>query len=160
MKPIRTGFTLIETVITLALLAVVAFGMGSFILSSIQGWVLISQRESAVTIAKSAMNRMTAELRRIRTPQDILIHTNSQCRFVDISNQTIDFVQSGTNLLRNSDVLATGLSSPEGLRFTFVDATGESTSVHQEMRSIRVLLSVISGRQMTTLESSARIRNF
>ncbi|MDD4178472.1 MAG: hypothetical protein PHH14_00260, partial [Candidatus Margulisbacteria bacterium] len=63
------------------------------------------------------------------------------------------------NLFRNSDLLTTGLASPEGLRFTYLDTTGEATATKQNMRSIRVLLTLTSGTQRTTLESSARIRN-
>jgi len=155
----KKGFTLIETIVTTTLLAIIAFGIGSFIVTSLQAWVFMSGRESAVGRTRSSINRITAELRRINRPQNILISTDSECQFIDLDINTIDFKQSGTNLLRNNDILATGLASPEGLRFTYLDATGEATSTDLDVRSIRVWLSLTSGTQATTLESSARIRN-
>lgn len=155
----KKGFTLIETIVTTTLLAIIALGIGSFIITSLQAWVFMSGRESAVGRTRSAMNRMTAELRRIKKPQNILVSENSECQFIDLDVNIVDFKQSGTNLLRDNDILATGLASPEGLRFTYLDSTGEATSTDLNVRSIRVWLSLTSGTQTTTLESSARIRN-
>ena len=159
IHPEKKGFTLIETVVVFTLLAIIAFGIGSFIINAMRAWVFMSGRESAVSRARTAMNRMVAELRRIRRPQNILVSTTWECQFLDLAIDNIDFKQSGTSLLRNSDILATGLLSPEGLRFTYLDATGEVISTKLDMRSIRVWLSLASGTQLVTLESSARIRN-
>ncbi len=153
------GFTLIETVMVVALLAIIAFGMAGFIFSTMDAWVLISGRESAVTKARVGMNRMVSELRRIRKPENILVSATSEVQFIDLDVDVIDFNQDGSNLMRNTDILATGLVTPEGLRFTYLGATGEVTGVKQDMRSIRVWLFISSGNQTTTLESSARIRN-
>ncbi|MBI5078655.1 type II secretion system protein [Candidatus Saganbacteria bacterium] len=158
MKSNKPGFTLIEAVVVISLLAIVSFGIGGFILTSMQNWMLTSGREAAVNNARNAMNRVTAELRRINKPANILTAASSKCAFVDISTQVITFEQSAANLLRNSDILAAGLGSPEGLRFTYLDANGNVTAVTQDIRSIRVWLFLFSGGQSTTLESSARIR--
>jgi prepilin-type N-terminal cleavage/methylation domain-containing protein len=153
------GFTLIETAIVISLLAVISFGIASFIMTSIQAWLLISQRDAVVGRSRTAMNRMVYELRRIKKPQNILTSEAAEVGFLDLDSQIVDFKQSGATLLRNADILATGLASPEGLRFTYLDATGEVTAVKQDMRSIRILLVLTSGTQLTTLESAARIRN-
>jgi len=153
------GFTMIETIIVISLLAVISFGIAGFIMTAMQAWLLISQRDSAVNNSRVAMSRMMYDLRRIKKPQNIITAEATECGFLDIDSQTIDFKQSGTELRRNSDLLATGLASPEGLRFTYLDATGEATATKQNMRSIRVLLTLTSGTQRATLESSARIRN-
>lgn len=118
-------------------------------------WIFASGRDSAVNKARVAMNRIVAELRQIGS---IEVYATSECRFIDISAQTIDFNRSGNNLLRGGDILATGLASPEGLRFTYLDANGKATSTEINISSIRVWLSLTSGNQRTTLESSARIR--
>ncbi|MEO0094170.1 MAG: prepilin-type N-terminal cleavage/methylation domain-containing protein [candidate division WOR-3 bacterium] len=153
------GYTLIEAIIVITLIAIIAFGFGSFIVTAMQNWILVSSRDSLVNNARHAMNRLTAELRRIRKPQNILTYTTSEVEFIDIDANTINFKQSGVNLLRNTDVLVTNLATPEGLRFTYLDATGEVTNVKQNIRSIRVWVYLISKDQFTTLESSARIRN-
>ncbi|MGB9613647.1 MAG: PulJ/GspJ family protein [Candidatus Margulisiibacteriota bacterium] len=153
------GYTLIETIVVISLLAIIAFGFGSFIVTALQNWILISARDSLISSARQAMNRITAELRRIRKPQNILTYTTSEVQFIDIDTEVVDFKQSGTNLLRNNDILIANLASPEGLRFTYLDTSGEATWVKQNIRSIRVWLYLVSRDQFTTLESSARIRN-
>jgi len=156
---LNRGLTLVELVMVILLLAVLAFGFGSFIIVAMQNWVLVSARESLVNSARGAMNRMVAELRRIRKPENIQTYTTSEVQFIDLDVEVINFRQEGTNLMRNNDILATSLATPEGLRFTYLGQTGEVTSVKQDIRSIRVWLCLSSRGQLTTLESSARIRN-
>jgi hypothetical protein len=142
-----------------ALIAIIAFGIGVFIVNAMQAWVLITGRQSALMSAQNAMNRMVSELRRVRKAQNILVWTASEVQFIDISVDNIDFKQDGANLLRNDAVLATGLPTGEGLRFTYLGSTGEVVSQKQDIRSIRVWLQLRASGQRTTLESSARIRN-
>ena len=150
---------MIEAVVVLMLLSIIAFGFGNFIITSMQSSVFISGRETVTNNARSGMNRMVAELMRINRTQNILVAATAECQFRDLDSSLIDFKQSGTNLLRNSDVLATGLGSPEGLRFTYLNQSGSVTGVIQNIRSIRVWLFLSSGGRIATLESSARIRN-
>jgi type II secretory pathway pseudopilin PulG len=154
------GLTLVEAIVVVTLMAIITFGIGIYITTSMQAWILISGRDAAVTTARTAMNRMVSELRCIREIQSF---EASKCDFIDIDMNNIVFMQSGSNLLRtflgSSNILATGLSLTEGLRFTYLDATGEVTAVKENIRSIRIKLYLSSGAQYTTLESSARIRN-
>ena len=154
------GLTLVEAIVVVTLMAIITFGIGIYITTSMQAWILISGRDAAVTTARTAMNRMVSELRCIREIQSF---EASKCDFIDIDMNNIVFMQSGSNLLRtflgSSNILATGLSLTEGLRFTYLDTTGEVTAVKENIRSIRIKLYLSSGAQYTTLESSARIRN-
>lgn len=155
----KAGFTLIEAIMIFSLLGILVFGMSAFIIEAMQGWVMVSTREAAIGNIRRAMDRVTGELRRIDKPENIITLTSSQVQFLDLSGATITFVQSGTNLLRNSDTLVTGLLSPEGLRLTYLGSTGEVTAVKQNVRSIRVWIALGSGPRVATLESAARIRN-
>jgi len=156
---LRRGYTLIEAIMVIMILAIIGFGFGNFIITSMQSAVFISGRETVTNTARSAMNRMVAELMKINRPQNIIIAATAECQFRDLDSSLIDFKQSGTNLLRNSDILATGLGSPEGLRFTYLNQSGSVTGVIQNIRSIRVWLYLASAGRVATLESSARIRN-
>jgi len=141
------------------LLGILTFGMSAFIVEVVQGWAIVTGREAAVGNSRRAMDRITRELRRIKKPEDIQTMASSRVSFLDLDNATITFEASGTNLLRNNDTLVTGLISPEGLRFTYLGSTGEVEAVKENVRSIRVWLSLGSGPRVATLESAARIRN-
>jgi len=155
----KKGFTLIEAVIVMTLVSVLALGIGSFILTAMQAWSLVSQRSSQVNVGRVAMNRMTAEIRRIKALTLLTTYTVTRCAFTDMNNNPIDYQQSGTSLMRNSDILASGLASPGGLQFTYLNNMGLTASGTPEMYSIRIKISLVSGTQRMTLESSARIRN-
>jgi len=160
MRLNKPGFTLVESIIATVLLAILLVGLSTFLITTFRAWVIISGRDSAVTRARGAMNRVTAEIQRIKQPNNISTPlSSSTLTFQDISNVTVTFSQESTNLRRNSDILATGLATPEGLRFTYLGSAGDVVTVKQAIRSIRVWLSLSSGSQQTTLESSARIRN-
>ncbi len=148
------------------LIAILSFGVGNFIVSSIQLWVFISGRQSAVKSSQIAMNRMIGDIRRMKdnnniVPNNVPAYT-WEVTFLDFDSNTVNYRQSGGNLLRNGYVLATGLVSPEGsgLRFTYINASGEVTANKQNMRSIRIWLRLAAGGQSTTLESSSRLRAY
>ncbi|MFA5113057.1 MAG: prepilin-type N-terminal cleavage/methylation domain-containing protein [Candidatus Margulisiibacteriota bacterium] len=155
----KKGFTLVEAIIVFTLVAILSFGMANFIVTLMRGWVLISSRDAAAGKARAAMNRMLTEIRRTKKPQNITTYTTAELQFLDLSSQTIDYKQTGTNLMRNSDILATNLVTPEGLRFTYLGSTGEVTAVKNNIRTIRIWLSLYGGTERITLESAARIRN-
>ncbi|MCU0641132.1 MAG: hypothetical protein MUC35_03465 [Candidatus Margulisbacteria bacterium] len=162
MKPTdhkRPGFTLIEAVMIIVLLAIISFGIGNFIVTMLNGWVVISGRESALSRGRSALSRMLVELRGLKKPNNISIYTSSDLEFQAVTTAVIRFRQSGTDLLRNSDILVTTLATPEGLRFTYLGATGEVVTAKQDIRAIRVWLLITGGSGLVTLESSARVRN-
>jgi type II secretory pathway pseudopilin PulG len=162
----RPGYTLIEAVMVFLLIAIISFGIGSFIVTSIKLWAFISGRQSAVKSSQTAMSRMVGEIRRMKDNNNIIPNTVTsytwEVQFLDFDSNTIDFRQVGGNLMRNNNILATGLVSPEGrgLHFTYVDSTGEVTTTKQNMRAIRIWLCLTAGGQTTTLESSSRIRAY
>ena len=153
------GFTLVEAALVISLLAILSFGIGNFIITALQSYVLVSGRDALANSARTSLNRMSYEFRKIYRPQGILTAATSECRFRDIDNETIDFKQSGTDLLRNDVVMATALASPEGLRFSYLNENGGTAGVSTEVRSIRIWLSFNSRGQVLTVETSARLRN-
>lgn len=153
------GYTLIELVIIIAVLAVLSFVFGAFITESMDAWVFVKARENAMGTARYAMQRMVTEFRRIQKPNMIITSDDSEVSFVDIEAGTVTFSQEATNLRRNADILVTGLDAGDGLLFTYLDADGNPTSVNQNIRSIRALLRVNKFGQTFILESAARLRN-
>ena len=161
------GYTLIEAAVVFLLVAIISFGIGSFMVSSTKLWLFISGRQSAVKISQSAMNRLVGEIRKIKSKNDLLKAQTWEVQFNTIDSATNeDFKQVGSNLMRvsgaNSNILAAGLISPEGkgLVFTYLNSTDAVTSVPNQIRSIRIWLNLSANGQSVTLESSARMRGY
>lgn len=155
----KRGFTLIEAVIVIGLLAVISLGTASYLFEITKAWMVVRERESALSSARSAMNRITREIRRINTPFKITSAEATALAFQDISAANVEFKQNGAYLLRNSDVLAGDLASPGGLNFTYLTENGGITPIKQNIRAIRVDLHLKVGQEDLYLKSSARIRN-
>lgn len=155
----KRGFTLIEMVIVIGLLAVVSFGVSSYLFEITGAWMVVRSRESALSSARSAMNRMTREIRRINKPSEISTYDAADLVFKDINNVQIEFKQAGTDLYRLSDILASNLVDPGGLNFTYLTQNGAVTDVGLDIRIIRVELHLKVGKEDLYLRSSARIRN-
>lgn len=160
---IKKGFTLIEAIMMLALLSVISFSLGNFIVSSINLWVFLSARQDTTKSAQLAMNRMVSELKDISSG-GLTYSVSREITFTDIDGNTIDFRQTGTNLIRKlngtDNTLATNLGSPEGLNIQYLDSNRTATAVDANVRSIRVTLTIMAGNQRATLESGARIRAY
>jgi MSHA biogenesis protein MshO len=97
------GFTLIEVVITLIVLGVLATIGARIMSTAFQTYFAgreIAQDDAQV---RYALERMTRELRGIRSPADLTISTLNKIKFVDFSDTTISYRLSGTQLQRSQD---------------------------------------------------------
>ncbi len=155
----QSGYTLIEMIVILLVIAVLTSAFASYIMSSMNAYVFIKSRETGLSNCRTSIERMVRELRRIEAPATITIAATTECQFVDTDYNTVDYVQLGTDLLRNSDKLVTSLSSIEGLRFTYYDANLNQTGAPQNIRYIKVKLFLIRGTQGVSMEDGARLRN-
>jgi hypothetical protein len=159
------GYTLIEAAVVFLLIAILAFGLGSFIVSSTRLWLFLDGRQSAVKIAQVSMNRLVTEIKKIKTKNDLLTMGTYEVQFNTFDLATSeDFKQVGSSLVRvsggNTNTLAQVLTSPEGkgLVFTYLNSLDAVTAVANQVRTIRIWLNLTSNGQSYTLESSARIR--
>lgn len=153
------GFTLVELIIVMVVIAILAFILGQFVAKGIDAWIFVKSRETALGTGRYAMERMVRELRSIRRPNTITIAASSEIEFLTTAGVTNHILQSGTDLLMNTQVLANGLLDPGGLVFTYYDANSNPTSTFNNMRYITVKLSIMKGDQTIILEDGARIRN-
>lgn len=114
------GFTLIEMVVVMAIVGVVAVAVTPMIMSMFESYT--DQRQFADTDAQArlALERMLRELRTVRTPAD-LSAPGASISFTDVNGNAIAYSLSGTQLLRDTDVLATGVAN---LAFSYFDRTG------------------------------------
>jgi hypothetical protein len=150
---------MVEMVITMTILAVLSIFLASFITTGVRSFLFIKLRGSALSQARTSTERMVREMRRINRPSSIVSAQATAFEFTTTASEQIKFWQSATDLKRNSDIMATDLVTPEGLRFNYYDANKTVTAVTNSIRYITVKLQIRSGTTIVTLEDSARIRN-
>lgn len=155
----KKGYTLIELIIVIFVLAILAFIFGALITKATDAWIFVKIRESSLGSARLSMNRILSELRRVQNPGLVDVMTPSECGFTDIDSNAVNFKQSGTDLLRNSDVLASNLDAQNGLVFTYLDENSNVATTNATLRIIAVKLTFNKNSQLITFESAANVRN-
>lgn len=115
--------TLIELVMLIVIVGILAGVSSMYIKETIDLWRFLSYRSEVVAQGRLAVMRMEREIRQVRDKDSILTANSSRFRFIDRSATTIDYQLSGNNLMRNTDVLATGVT---GLTFCYYDNNNQS----------------------------------
>ena len=151
----RKGFTLVEIVVGIVigvLIAMVAYVM----LEPVRGFVFTETRRAGMSTGELAMLRMVKDIARTQDPSQITTYTSTQITFTDYDSNVITFALSGSDLLRNGEVLARNVQS---LSFEYLDKDGFTTVVPADMRVVKVEFSMTAGGQVINLSSAERIRN-
>jgi len=130
------GFTLIEMVVTL-LVAAVLFGLGATVISGgFRTYFLGREITQNDWQGRLALERMTRELRTVRTatnppipPGDLNINTGGQITFVDFAGNTIVYRQTGNTIERSQNAgafqpLADNVSTTSPLSFSYLRNDG------------------------------------
>lgn len=155
----KRGYTLIETIVVITILAIFSFVFSIFITQAVDSWLFSKLRGDALGSSRYAINRITSEMRRIKNLSSITVATSSECQFIDLDDNTVDFKQVSDSLYRNADVIITGLVAPSGLNFSYLDSSLNPTATIQNVRVIRIRISVVRNQETVILENSVRVRN-
>lgn len=155
----KKSFTLIEMVLVTTILAVIAVAVAPYITIALDSWVVNKTERNLVFSARLATNRMVREMREIKDTASITTFTSTEFEFMDINDNTINYQQSTSLLLRNFDELTDQLQDPGGLTFTYLDSSGNPTATKNDIRMVRITLVLISGDISIAIESLAKLRN-
>jgi prepilin-type N-terminal cleavage/methylation domain-containing protein len=162
-KPLLSGFTLVEMVAVIVILGIVAAIGVPLILSAADALSFLTVRVDMAQSADVAMGRITQEIRRLRDAESIDTATSTQFRFFDADDTDIDYSLSGSNLMRNSDILASNVDS---LTFTYYDSSGGVLSPPEfgigtttDIRRVEILISLENGAYQFNYQSQVRPRN-
>jgi len=125
------GFTLIEMVVTL-LVAAVLFGLGATVISGgFRTYFLGREITQNDWQGRLALERMTRELRIVRTPTaaDLSISAAGQITFTDFAGNTIVYRQTGNTIERSQNAgafqpLADNVSTTSPLSFSYLRNDG------------------------------------
>lgn len=157
----ESGFTLIEMVIVIVILAILAGIANSILTEGLTGYI---QGENIVTAnwqGQVALQRMSREIRLINSSNMISTMTGSNLAFTNINSDTVAFSLSGTSLTLtlngNSQILADGIQS---LTFSYFDKNGTSTAINSAVRYITLSINVTYQNANYVLTTSIYPRNF
>lgn len=130
------GFTLVELVLVIAMIGILGAVLGPGLGTALRGYDVIVSRRTTLAQARSAMDRIVHEIRLIGSPSDILdVSSSSSFQFEYPNNVSITYSLSGTDLLRDSDVLASPVSS---LEFKYYRGSGAETATPSQVRRVQV----------------------
>ncbi len=145
----RNGFTLLEIIVSLALLAVVAGAMFSALAYGVSAFVFTEDRVEDAQQARLALSRMRRELMEMRgvdasSDQDSLVFTDS-----DGAQATL--AHSGSTVTYNGNTLMNGLGAYGNTEhlFAYAESDGSvwapATGDFNDLSTITVTLRISSG---------------
>ncbi|MFA6383833.1 MAG: type II secretion system protein [Candidatus Omnitrophota bacterium] len=158
----RRGVTLIELVVVIAVVGILAAMSSGYINQVVGTWQTVSFRMDTVAQMRSALDRMSREIRQVKNATSVYAADSSVFRFVGVDDATITYNISGTNVLRSNAVLATGAAR---LNFAYYDAEGEALAHPDvfpdatDIRRIAVTLEMRSAAQNKTMTVQVFPRN-
>lgn len=160
------GFTLIELVLTILLLGIIAAAVSQFVLQAVRSYSVEQSRGNVHSQARLAVERMTREIRGIRscTAADLTLpaaNPFATLAFTDLSGTAVSFTVAGGNLARGADILAQGLTSAQPFRL--LDKSGNPTiscTVPNEAWFVEIDLTCVEGGESLRLRSRVHPRNF
>jgi len=158
----KEGFTLVEVVLAITLVALMAT-VGAYAFSPVlDTWLIGSSRGQAANSTSYALNRMMNEIAQLKDAQSVLTATANQFEFIDVDDNTIDYSLSGTNLMRNGNILARGV---QALAFSYWDVNHQSLAgpavspSATDLWRVSIGLTSQAGEQEVQMETQVRPRN-
>ncbi|MBI5450593.1 MAG: prepilin-type N-terminal cleavage/methylation domain-containing protein [Gammaproteobacteria bacterium] len=121
------GFTLIELIVTIMILAIVASIGYRMLERGLGGWTTTKNLNEIDWQGQLAITRLSSDLRNIRSTAsgDLTISPTTEITFVDLYGTTIRYWKSGATLMRNSQPLADNITS---LGFSYVQNDGKTVT--------------------------------
>lgn len=158
-KKSLTGFTLLEIVLVICVVGILAGMLAPLISATIDSWTYAAQRKDAVSEARVAMFRIAREIRQIKDSSSITTASSDTFEFQDVNNVTIRFEQIGTDLKRNSSVLAANLKVSGGLSFAYLDGNGNTTANLIDIRTVIITITLENASGALSLQDAVCPRN-
>jgi prepilin-type N-terminal cleavage/methylation domain-containing protein len=161
LTPNSKGFTLIEIVITIVLVSILAGLAAVIILQGVRAYSDEDTRSDVNYQARLAVERIAREARQISDCTTITVPANpgGTFSFTDVNTGApVMFSISGTDLLRNTDLLASGITSAQ---FSFFAADGSTlTTACPGIWFIDISVTDASGSQSLLIRTRVHPRNF
>ncbi len=159
-----SGFSLIEAVMAIVIIAILALSIMFFTVPAMNLWRYQAFEQGPVGEGKFAVARMSREINQVKDRDSISTANATALDFTDSSNQSMSFTLSGTTLVRGvgnaSQTLAKNISA---LQFRYFDKDGIQLSSPSlsptDIRWMEIFVTVTAGGRSKTLRSVIRPRN-
>lgn len=158
----NSGYTLTEMVIVIALMGLFVSAVTATFTPVLETWALNAPRNEITDATEFALSRMSYEVTQLKDSTNVLVAQGDRLQFNDASDNTIDYTLSGTNLMRNADILSRDVQS---LNFTYYGIDGSvlpSPAVSPTATDIwRIQIEITGQRngQSVSMTSQVRPRN-
>lgn len=152
----QNGFTLVELIIVIVILGILVVVTEPLLQSGFDAYFTQRNITEANWQESLALSRMKRDIRGMPTLANITMATSSELAFTDSENESVDYTLSGTNLLRNTDVLASGVNS---ISFAYYNRYGATTTTLSDIRYINITLNVTKNNVDYTTFTTIFVRN-
>lgn len=151
----------------MVLMGIVALVVANALSTGIKGNLTTDNRKEALDQARVAMERMTREIRNLRSNSaaDLSVANATTFTFVDTSGASISFALSGGIINRNADTLATGISigtfSSGIFKYVLTDGTEieDATGSLTLIKRIKIDFKATASIESVSLQSEVWPRN-
>jgi prepilin-type N-terminal cleavage/methylation domain-containing protein len=150
------GFTLLELVFVIILLGIIGAISSKILSQGLTSYLTAENLTNANWQSRLALERMVRDLHEIRSPADITTATAATIVFNDMTGTAITYQLTGSTLMRNTQVLADGISS---FTLSYFDQSGTTTAVTTLIRYITINLSITLNNTNNTFITSVNPRN-
>jgi prepilin-type N-terminal cleavage/methylation domain-containing protein len=159
------GFTLIEMIMSMVIVAVLATIGATMLGKGFESFFLGRETNRNDWQGRLAFERMTRELRTVRTPADIVTMTSGQIIFTDDDSNQINYTTSGTTVTRAQNggtpqVLADNVTTGS-FQISYLKDDGKTTAaVAADVYYITVSLAVSTANAATSYRSTVKPTSF
>jgi len=151
---------------SIVIVASVVAGLSFYIKNIVDLYNFITFRNEVASSSRMALSRMIREIRQSASPTEGNITTAAEnsFTFTDVTGATISYSLSGSNLMRNTDVLSANVNS---LTFTYYDlnslvlaAVPLSITDCQNVVRVAVEIETSYGGQSLIVKAQTFLRNY
>jgi len=151
------GFTLIEIVITIAIVGIIAGIAAMIIAQGVRAYSDERLRSDVHYQARFAMERMSREIRTIRSRADVTTMLNTDLQFADVSGNAVRFNLVGSDIRRSGSLLASNITS---FAFSYYQDSGAAAPSAATLWTIEISLTATQGAEVLQMRTRVHPRNF
>jgi prepilin-type N-terminal cleavage/methylation domain-containing protein len=158
----NAGMTLMEMILVIAVSGILVSASVVVFQPIIDSWAIAQSRSEAVVEVQFALDRMETEIAALKDATSVVTASASEFRFIDVDNNNIRFYVSGSNIMRNNDILVRGIQSLTFSYTSVAEAAVASPIVSPSATNlwrVKARIAVVNDGQSVTMETQVQPRN-